>query len=156
MCTLVKSTLSIVIQIIHMVSFTSFCTTSPEPVYLLGPIYPSDPSWVSSTLLFEIFLVDLLLVYQYTALIWRREWLLTPVFLPGESHGQRSLAGYSPWDHRESDMIEWLNIQYNSCRYLMRISGLYQIISLLPLFSDSPLTPPEASVFRHINRHLQE
>ena len=24
----------------------------------------------------------------------------TPVFLPGESHGQRSLAGYSPWDHR--------------------------------------------------------
>ena len=28
---------------------------------------------------------------------WRREWLLTPVFLPGESHGQRSLVGYSPW-----------------------------------------------------------
>ena len=27
---------------------------------------------------------------------WRREWLPTPVFLPGESHGQRSLAGYSP------------------------------------------------------------
>ena len=27
---------------------------------------------------------------------WRREWLLTPVFLPGKSHGQRSLAGYSP------------------------------------------------------------
>ena len=26
---------------------------------------------------------------------WRREWLPTPVFLPGESHGQRSLAGYS-------------------------------------------------------------
>ena len=30
----------------------------------------------------------------------------TPVFLPGESHGQRSLEGYSPWDHKESDMIE--------------------------------------------------
>ena len=28
---------------------------------------------------------------------WRREWLPTPVFLPGKSHGQRSLAGYSPW-----------------------------------------------------------
>ena len=27
---------------------------------------------------------------------WRREWFLTPVFLPGESHGQRSLVGYSP------------------------------------------------------------
>ena len=29
-----------------------------------------------------------------------------PVFLPGESHGQRSLAGYSPWGHKESDMSE--------------------------------------------------
>ena len=28
--------------------------------------------------------------------LWRREWLPTPVFLPGEFHGQRSLAGYSP------------------------------------------------------------
>ena len=27
----------------------------------------------------------------------------TPVFLPGEFHGQRSLVGYSPWDHKESD-----------------------------------------------------
>ena len=33
---------------------------------------------------------------------WRRTWQLTPVFLPGESHGQRSLVGYSPWDHKES------------------------------------------------------
>ena len=30
---------------------------------------------------------------------WRRKWQPTPVFLFGESHGQRSLAGYSPWDH---------------------------------------------------------
>ena len=37
---------------------------------------------------------------------WRRAWQPTPVFLPGESHGQRSLAGYSPWGHRESDMTE--------------------------------------------------
>ena len=36
----------------------------------------------------------------------RREWLLTPVFLPGESHGQKSLAGYSPWSRMESDMTE--------------------------------------------------
>jgi len=33
---------------------------------------------------------------------WRREWQPTPVFLPGESHGQRSLAGYSPWGLEES------------------------------------------------------
>ena len=37
---------------------------------------------------------------------WRREWQPTPVFLPGEFHGQRSLAGYSTQDHRESDMTE--------------------------------------------------
>ena len=30
----------------------------------------------------------------------------TPIFLPGESHGQRSLVGYSPWGHRESDTTE--------------------------------------------------
>ena len=29
-----------------------------------------------------------------------------PVFLPGKFHGQRSLAGYSPWGHKESDMTE--------------------------------------------------
>ena len=40
---------------------------------------------------------------------WRREWLPTPVFLAGESHEQRSLAGYSPWDHKESDVTEWLS-----------------------------------------------
>ena len=31
---------------------------------------------------------------------WRREWLSTPIFLPGKSHGQRSLVGYSLWGHR--------------------------------------------------------
>ena len=35
----------------------------------------------------------------------RREWLLTPVFLLGEFHGQRSLAGYSPWGCKELDML---------------------------------------------------
>ena len=34
---------------------------------------------------------------------WRRKWQPTPVFVPGESHGQRSLAGYSPWGRTESD-----------------------------------------------------
>ena len=38
--------------------------------------------------------------------LWRRAWQTTAVFLPGKSHGQRSLAGYSPWGHKESDTIE--------------------------------------------------
>ena len=37
---------------------------------------------------------------------WRREWLPTPVFLPGEFYGQRHLAGYSPWHHKELDTTE--------------------------------------------------
>ena len=37
---------------------------------------------------------------------WRREWLPTPIFLPGECHGQRNLAGYSPWGLKELDMTE--------------------------------------------------
>ena len=41
---------------------------------------------------------------------WRREWQPTPVFLPGEFHGQRSLAGYSPWGRKEWDMTEWLTL----------------------------------------------
>ena len=35
--------------------------------------------------------------------IWRRKWQPTPISLPGKSHGQRSLVGYSPWGHKESD-----------------------------------------------------
>ena len=38
----------------------------------------------------------------------RRHWLPTPVFLPGEFHGQKSLAGYSPWGCKELDMTERL------------------------------------------------
>ena len=39
---------------------------------------------------------------------WRREQLPTPIFLPGEFHGQRSLAGYNPWGPKELDMAKWL------------------------------------------------
>ena len=42
---------------------------------------------------------------MYYGTYWRRKWQPTPVFLPGESHGQRSLAGYSPRGSKESDMI---------------------------------------------------
>ena len=40
---------------------------------------------------------------------WRRAWQPTPVFLPGESHGQRSLVGYSPWGCKDSDQLWQLN-----------------------------------------------
>ena len=39
-------------------------------------------------------------------ILWRRKWQLDPIFLPGKFHGQRSLAGYSPWGHKESDATQ--------------------------------------------------
>ena len=39
-------------------------------------------------------------------ILWRRKWQATPVFLPGEFHGQRSLAVCSPWDCEESDTTD--------------------------------------------------
>ena len=40
---------------------------------------------------------------------WKRKWQPTPVFLPGKSHEQRSLVGYSPWGHKESVTTERLH-----------------------------------------------
>ena len=38
---------------------------------------------------------------------WSRKWQPAPIFLPGESHGERSLVGYSPGGGKESDMTEY-------------------------------------------------
>ena len=40
---------------------------------------------------------------------WRKKWQSSPVFLPGEFHGQKSLGGYSPWVCKESDTTEQLS-----------------------------------------------
>ena len=47
----------------------------------------------------------------------RKAWQPTPVFLSGESHGQRSLAGYGPWGHKESDTIEVTNMNTHIVPY---------------------------------------
>ena len=47
---------------------------------------------------------------------WRKEWQPTPIFLPGESHTQRSLAGYSPRGCKELDMTERLHFYFSSTR----------------------------------------
>ena len=43
---------------------------------------------------------------------WRRKWQSTPVLLPGKSHGQRSLVGYSPWGCEEFYMTEQLHFHF--------------------------------------------
>ena len=45
---------------------------------------------------------------------WRRAWQPTPVFLRGESHGQRSLMGCSSWGRKESDTTEWLHFPFQT------------------------------------------
>ena len=72
---------------------------------------------------------------------WRREWHPTPVFLPGESHGQRSLAGYSPWGHKESDTTEQLskqafNIEVEQTQKLFKPDWGFK-----PLFFKVPVPP---------------
>ena len=44
---------------------------------------------------------------------WVGKWQPILVFLLGESHGWKSLVGYSPWRHKESDTTEWLNNNHN-------------------------------------------
>ena len=44
---------------------------------------------------------------------WRRAWQPTPVFLPGESHGQRNLVNYSPWVHEELETTDvWVYVTW--------------------------------------------
>ena len=50
---------------------------------------------------------------------WRRQWEPTPVLLPGKSHGQRSLVGYSPWGRKESDTTEWLHFHFSPAVWLI-------------------------------------
>ena len=66
---------------------------------------------------------------------WRREWQPTAVFLPGEFRGQRSLAGYSPWGCKESDMTERFSVTHS----LSSVSHhqIFPIPSPKPLFMRS-------------------
>ena len=64
---------------------------------------------------------------------WRREWLPTLVLLPAESHEQKSLVGYSPWGHRESDTAETLSMRRHSCPHTC--PGFHRV---LPRLMQSP------------------
>ena len=44
----------------------------------------------------------------------RRKWQPTPVLLPGEFHGQKSLVGYSPWGHKKSDTMDWRTLPFRA------------------------------------------
>ena len=74
---------------------------------------------------------------------WRRAWKLIPVLLPGESHRQTSLAGYSPWGPKESDMTEWLPLslhfqQSTSVSTATDRTTIHSTLSALQGLSDDP------------------
>ena len=62
---------------------------------------------------------------------WRRKWQPTPVFSPGESHGLRSLKGYSPWGHKDWDTTEQLSMHVNMC--IPRIKDMQNSEFITPL-----------------------
>ena len=62
------------------------------------------------------------------------QWQPTPVFLPGKSHGRRSLVGYSPWGHKESDTTERLHLHFHN----IQLSHLLQNLRLLLIPSSLP------------------
>ena len=53
---------------------------------------------------------------------WRWKWQPTPVFLPGASHGRRSLVGYSPRGRKESDMNEHTLTQLSWCVFFFKVN----------------------------------
>ena len=57
---------------------------------------------------------------------WRRAWQPAPVFLPGESHGQRSLAGYSSYGHEEPDMTERLALSLIPAHPLAALRNMWK------------------------------
>ena len=67
---------------------------------------------------------------------WRREWLSGPVFLPGEFQGQRSLMGYRPWGHKDSDRTEQLLLSLDHLFVLFREMAILLLFSC-PVMSDS-------------------
>ena len=63
----------------------------------------------------------------FHSLLWSTQWQPTPVFLPGESHGWRSLMGYSPRGCKESDATKQLHFHFT---FIFKIRRLSQIIHL--------------------------
>ena len=72
----------------------------------------------------------------YTYLAFRRQWHPIPVLLPGKSHGQRSLAGYSSRGHKELDMTEQLS---TSRSYMLQYVIVVFICACLGEGSGTPL-----------------
>ena len=80
---------------------------------------------------------------------WRRKWQPTLVLLPGKSHGWRSLVGYSPWSHKESDMTERLHFTSMWAANHILIHSEPTVSSLFPNFINVPALRRNALNYTH-------
>ena len=93
--------------------------------------FPYIPSFLSIFVMMDIEFCQMLLVYVDVISIWLithwflkagRKWQPTPVFLLGKAHGWRSLVGYSPRGHKESDTTERLHFTWKTYFSILYLS----------------------------------
>ena len=101
---------------------------------------------------FEVLQASLGLCFKTMSFLatWRRKWQSTPVLLPGKYHGQRSLVGYSPWGHKESDTTERLH--FTSLLFWLRLCSVcvQVLIWHLPDFWNWPFWIETVLIFGRI------
>ena len=92
----------------------------------------------------------------------RRKQLPTPVFLPGKPHRWRSLAGYSPWGHKELDTTERFHFLFTLEREISLIKQVntFSVCICLSMYTDTPLQrdththrPPQRYIPYHTQKH---
>ena len=88
---------------------------------------------------------------------WRRAWQLTPLFLSGDSHGQRSLGGYSPWGCKELDTTE---VTVHACETCLKLCvprlSTAPIICLLKILFDKKYFSINMLIFFLVLRGIKE
>ena len=111
----------IFLELIHLITESLYPLASISPFFYPEPLVAIIPlsaalslTFLDSTYKWYYNIVILNLAY-FTKIPWRRKWQPTPVLLPGESHGRRSLVGYSPRGRKESDTTERLHFTSLQC-----------------------------------------
>ena len=92
---------------------------------------------------------------------WRSKWQPAPVFLPGKFHGQKNLAGYSLWGHKDSDTTESIYLSIYITEYILfpilfhyRLFSSVHLLSRVQLFVTPCIAAHQASLFIIKSRNL--
>ena len=86
--------------------------------------------------------------------VGRRKLQAAPVFLPGKSHGQRSLAGYNPWGHKELDMTsDWTHAHTHICVYTLSNQVTRGVDTVSTLCSHSHWFASLSSLFQKLRKY---